>query len=127
MAEPEKAKTRLMPITMANGPERSGRRTPFLSRLVPLAAVIKRPLHWLYYPPYPSQYHPSARGWGILELPWHGAKRLDVETMLGWAKKLPWKGLHPVVERSRQVSTKGMALGKVAMEAVAARLQRDAP
>jgi hypothetical protein len=60
-----------------------------------------------------------------VELQWHGAKRLDVETLLGWAKKMTWKGLHPVVELSRQVSTKGIALGKVAMEAVEARLKRD--
>jgi hypothetical protein len=38
---------------------------------------------------------------------------------------MTWKGLQPVVELSRQVYTQGIALGKVAMEAVAARLQRD--
>jgi hypothetical protein len=60
-----------------------------------------------------------------LELKWNGAKLLDVETMLGWAKKMTWKGLHLVVELSRQVYTKGIALGKVAMEAVETRLKRD--
>ncbi len=89
------------------------------------ADVIKRPLHLLYYPPYHSKYNPIERCWGILELKWNGAKLLDVETMLGWAKKMTWKGLHPVVELSRQVYTKGIALGKVAMEAVEARLKRD--
>jgi len=34
MDEHEKAKTSLIQITMDNGPERSGRRTPFLSRMV---------------------------------------------------------------------------------------------
>jgi hypothetical protein len=58
-----------------------------------------------------------------LELKWNGAKLLDVETMLGWAKKMTWKGLQPVVELSRQAYTKGIALGKVAMEAVEARLK----
>jgi hypothetical protein len=125
MAEQEKAKTSLIQIKMDNGPESSGRRTQFLSRMVQFADVINRPIHLLYYPPYHSKYNPIERCWGILELKWNGAKLLDVETMLGWAKKMTWKGLHPVVQLSRQVYTKGIALGKVAMEAVEARLKRD--
>jgi hypothetical protein len=125
MDEQEKAKTSLIQIKMDNGPESSGRRTQFLYRMVQFADVINRPIHLLYYPPYHSKYNPIERCWGILELQWHGAKLLDVETMLGWAKKMTWQGLQPVVELSRQVYTKGIALGKVAMEAVEARLQRD--
>ena len=56
---------------------------------------------------------------------WHGAKLLDVETMLGWAKQMTWKRLQPGVELSRHVYTKGIALGKVAMEAGEARWKRD--
>ena len=56
---------------------------------------------------------------------WHGAKLIDVETRLGWAKQMTWKGLHPVVELSRKVYDKGISLGKAAMQAVAARLKRD--
>jgi hypothetical protein len=123
--EQEKAKTSLIQIKMDNGPESSGRRTQFLSRMVQFADVINRPIHLLYYPPYHSKYNPIERCWGILELKWNGAKLLDVETMLGWAKKMTWKGLHAVVELSRQVYTKGIALGKVAMEAVETRLKRD--
>lgn len=123
--EQEKAKTSLIQIKMDNGPESSGRRTQFLSRMVQFADVINRPIHLLYYPPYHSKYNPIERCWGILELKWNGAKLLDVETMLGWAKKMTWKGLHPVVELSHQVYTKGVALGKVAMEAVETRLKRD--
>ena len=116
-----------MQITMDNGPERRGRRTPFLSRMVPCAEVITRPMHVRYSPPEHSQDNPIERGWGILELQGHGAQLLDVATRLGWAKKRTWKGLHPVVELSRQVYTKGIALGKVAREAVEARLKRDPP
>ena len=65
------------------------------------------------------------RCWGILELQWNGAKLIDVETMLGWAKKMTWKGMHPVVELSRKVYAKGIALSKAAMQAVEARLKRD--
>ena len=49
---------------------------------------------------------------------------IDVETMLGWAKKMTWKGIHPVVELSRKGYQKGISLGKKAMRAVEARLVR---
>jgi hypothetical protein len=90
-----------------------------------LADVINKPMPRLSYPPYHSQDHPSERCWGLWELPWHGAKLIDVETMLGWAKKRTWKGMHPVVELSRKGYEKGMALRKAAMQAVASRLKRD--
>ena len=60
-----------------------------------------------------------------MALPWNGAKLIDAETMRGWAKKMPWKGLHPVVALSRKVYDKGISLGKAAMQAVEARLKRD--
>ena len=59
-----------------------------------------------------------------MELHWHGAQLLDVETMLAWAKRMTWKGLKPVVELSRKVYTKGVSLSKAAMRAVEARLER---
>ena len=40
------------------------------------------------------------------------------------AKGMTWKGLHPVVELSRKVHQKGIALSKKAMQAVEARLER---
>jgi hypothetical protein len=57
----------------------------------------------------------------ILELKWNGTKLIDAETMLEWAKKMTWKGLHPVVELSRKVYHKGISLGKAAMQAVKAK------
>jgi hypothetical protein len=121
----EKTETSLIQITMDNGPESSGRRTPFLHRMVQLADEITTPIQLRYYPPYHSKYNPIERCWGILELQWNGAKLIDAETMLGWAKQMTWKGIHPVVELSRNVYHKGIALGKAAMQAVEARLQRD--
>ncbi len=103
MDEQEQADTRLIQIKMDNGPESSGRRTQLLSRMVQLADIITKPIQLLYYPPYHSKYNPIERCWGILELQWNGAKLIDVETMLGWAKQMTWKGLHPVVELSRKV------------------------
>ena len=123
--EQEQAATSQLQIKMDNGPESSGRRTQFLARMVQLADVINKPMQLLYYPPYHSNYNPIERCWGILELKWNGAKLIDVETMLGWAKQMTWKGLHPVVELSRKVYEKGIALSQAAMEAVEARLKRD--
>ena len=55
MPEQEKADTRLMQLTMDNGPESSGRRTQFLWRMVQLADAIHTPIQLLYYPPYHSK------------------------------------------------------------------------
>ena len=49
---------------------------------------------------------------------------VDVETMVEWAKTMTWKGIHPIVELSRKVYHKGVALSKRAMQAVEARLVR---
>jgi Rhodopirellula transposase DDE domain len=117
------AMTRLQ-IKMDNGPESSGIRTQFLHRMVQFADHIGKPIHMLYYPPSHSKYHPIERCWGILELHWHGTKLVDVETMLAWAKSLTWKGIHPVVELSRKVDQKGIALSKKAMQAIESRLER---
>jgi transposase len=125
MDEQEKAQTSLIQIKMDNGPESSGRRTQFLYRIVQLVDMINKPIQLLYYPPYHSKYNPIERCWGILELKWNGTKLTDAETMLEWAKQMTWKGLHPVVELSRQVYQKGVRLSQKAMQAVEARLKRD--
>jgi len=121
---PEKAATELLQIKMDNGPESSGVRTQFLHRMVQFADQIGKPIHLLYYPPYHSKYNPIERCWGIVELHWNGTQFVDVETMLEWAKSMTWKGIHPVVELSRKVYQKGIALGKKAMQAVETRLER---
>jgi hypothetical protein len=54
MAEQEQAETSLLQMTMDNGPESSGRRTPLLSRMVPLTDRINQPMPLLDSPPYPS-------------------------------------------------------------------------
>src|SRR6266568_2898721 len=122
--EPEKVATSLLQIKMDNGPESSGRRTQFLSRIVQFADEIGKPIQLLYSPPYHSKYNPIERCWGIVELHWNGTKLINVETMLEWAKSMTWKGIHPVVELSRKVYHKGIALGKRAMRAVEKRLER---
>jgi hypothetical protein len=111
-------------IKMDNGPESSGKRTQFLQRMVGFCDAIGKPIQLLYYPPYHSKYNPIERCWGILEVHWNGTKLVAVETMLAWAKSMTWKGLHPVVELSRKVYQKGIALGKKAMQAIESRLER---
>jgi hypothetical protein len=110
-----------VPIQLDNGSERSGVRTPFLPRLVPLVETIGTPLHLLSDPPYPSTYNPIERCWGMMAWHGHGAQLIDVETMREWAKRMTWKGVHPVVELSRKVYAKGVSLSKAARRAVEAR------
>jgi hypothetical protein len=92
---------------------------------VQLADLIHKPIQLLDYPPYHSTYNPIERCWGILELQWNGTKLIDAETMLGWAKQMTWKGIHPIVALSYKIYQKGVSLGKAAMQAVEARLKRD--
>jgi hypothetical protein len=124
LAETEQVAMARLQIKMDNGPESSGMRTQFLHRMVQFADQIGKPIHLLYYPPYHSKYNPSERCWGILELHWNGTKLVDVRTMLEWAKSMTWKGLHPIVELSRKVYQKGIALSKKAMQAIESRLER---
>jgi hypothetical protein len=124
LEEAEQVTMARLQIKMDNGPESSGMRTQFLHRMVQFADQIGKPIHLLYYPPYHSKYNPIERCWGILELHWNGTKLVDVKTMLEWAKSMTWKGLHPIVELSRKVYQKGIALSKKAMQAIESRLER---
>lgn len=62
---------------------------------------------------------------GVLEKHWNGAKLVDVQRMLEWAKSMTWKGLHPVVTLSKVVYEKGVTLTKQAMAEIEARLLRN--
>ena len=124
LAESAQVAMARLQIKMDNGPESSGRRTQFLKRMVAFCDRIGKPIQLLYYPPYHSKYNPIERCWGILELHWNGAKLVDVETMLAWAKSMTWKGIHPIVELSQKVYQKGVTLGKKARQVVEARLER---
>lgn len=112
-------------LKVDNGPESSGRRTQFLKRMVDFADHIGKPIQLLYYPPYHSKYNPIERCWGVLEKHWNGAKLVDVQMMLEWAKSMTWKGLHPVVTLSKAIYEKGVTLTKQAMADIEARLLRN--
>jgi Rhodopirellula transposase DDE domain len=124
LAEAEQVPRARLQSTMANGPDSRGVRTQFLHRMVPCADQIGTPIHLRSSPPSHSTYTPIERCGGMVELPWHGPKLVEVQTMLEWAKSMPWQGLHPRVALSRKVDQKGMALGKKAMQALASRLER---
>jgi hypothetical protein len=114
----------LIQIKADNGPESSGRRTQFLKRMVEFSDHVGKPVQLLYYPPYHSKYNPVERCWGILEKHWNGAKLVNVDAMLEWAKSMTWKGIKPVVELSSTLYRKGISLSKNAMQSVEARLKR---
>ena len=96
MAEHEQAEMSLLQINMDNGPESRGRRPQFLSRMVQLADLIKKPIQRLYSPPYHSKDHPIERCWGLLELQGNGTKLIEAETMLGWAEQNDLEPIFPL-------------------------------
>lgn len=110
---------------MDNGPESSGKRTQFLSRIVAFADKIGKVIHLVYYPPYHSKYNPIERCWGILELHWNGALLTTVDVMAKWMKSMTWKGMHPVVNVSKKIYEKGKSLSKKAMTVIEKRLDRN--
>jgi hypothetical protein len=117
--------SKLLQIKVDNGPENSGVRTQFLNRMVSFADAITKPIQLLYYPPYHSKYNPIERCWGILEQHWNGTKLTDVETMLGWAQSMTWKGIHPVINLSKKAYEKGISLSDKAMKEIEKRLERN--
>ena len=125
LQESERQSTELIQIKMDNGPENSGVRTQFLKRIIDFADDIGVPIQLLYYPPYHSKYNPIERCWGILEMHWNGAKLIDTNTMLAWAKSMTWKKLHSIVWLSNTVYEKGITLSKKAMRAIEKRLTRN--
>ena len=93
--------------------------------MVQFADDIGKPVQLLYYPLYHSKYNAIDRCWGILEQHWNGTKLADAETLLARARSMTWKGLHPVVELSRDVYAKGISRSKEAMRTVEDRLQHN--
>ena len=121
----EQKNIQLIQIKVDNGSENSGVRTQFLNRLVAFSDHIGKSIQLLYYPPYHSKYNPIERCWGILEPHWNGTLLTDVETLLGWASTMTWKGIHPVVTLTEKIYEKGVSLTKKAMRGIEKRLERN--
>lgn len=111
-------------LNVDNGPESSGHRTQFLSRLVDFADQSGLRLHLVYYPPYHGKYNPIERCWGVLERHWNGSLLTDVPTALAWAKTMTWKGVAPLVRLTRKVYGKAVRVRGKAQRTLEARLQR---
>ena len=111
-------------INIDNGPDCNSYRTQFMKRLVDFSQESGVTIDLAYYPPYHSKYNPVERCWGILENHWNGSILDSVEAVVGCASSMTWKGRQPVVKLIDTVYEKGVTLGKVAMRAVEAKLQR---
>nr|WP_071820022.1 transposase [Acaryochloris marina] len=124
LAPTEQQTLQLIQIKLDNGPENSGVRTQFLNRLVAFSDHIGTAIQLLYYPPYHSKYNPIERCWGIVEQHWNGTLLTDVDTLLGWASTMTWKGNHPVVTVTQKIYETGISLTKQAMKGIEKRLER---
>ena len=85
-------------INTDSGPNTAGNRTQFIRRMAEFADKSGLIIRLAYYPPYHSKYNPIERCWGALEKHWNGEILNSVETALGWAKTMTWKGINPVVQ-----------------------------
>lgn len=111
-------------INMDNGPECSGRRSQFLSRLVEFADETGLIIRLVYYPPYHSKYNAIERYWAGLEKSWNGYLLDSVETVLNRAGNFVWKGVRATVTLLKNVYEKGVKVcGKEKVQ-LEERLQR---
>ncbi len=115
---------RQLVIDLDNGPEIASNRTQFLKRLVEFADRNDLEVVLVYYPPYHSKYNPIARCWGILEKHWNGTLLDSIDTVLGWARSMTWKTIHPVVQLLDQVYDRGIRIAKKAFRLIEERLER---
>jgi len=111
-------------INQDNGPENQSRRTQFLKRIVSFVAEQHINVRLAYYPPYHSKYNPIERCWGILEQHWNGCLLLDIETVLGFAQSMTWRGHAPTVQLIDTVYQTGIRLTQDAMAVVESCVHR---
>ena len=106
------------------GPENNSHRTQFIKRLVEFAHKYTITVRLAYYPPYHSKYNPVERVWGVLENHWNGELLNSVEKVLGLARTMTYKGIHPVVQLVKGVYRTGVKLTKKAMRAYERMISR---
>jgi Rhodopirellula transposase DDE domain len=119
------APIRELVINLDNGPEMASHRTQFIKRWVEFADRHDLTIQLVYYPPYHSKYNPIERCWGVLERHWNGTLLNTIETALGWAGTMTWKGCHPFIKLLEGVYEKGVRLSKKTMEVYEQRLERS--
>jgi hypothetical protein len=116
---------RRLVIYLDNGPNCSGTRTQFLKRMVEFADESGLEIRLVYYPPYHSKYNPVERCWSSLEQKWGGALLTCLEVILGYARRMTWKGQSPTVSHLEGTYQDGVRLTKAEMKPIEARLQRS--
>jgi len=106
-------------------PQLLGVRTQFLKRMVEFADWSGLEIRLVYYPPYHSKYNPVERCWSSLEQKWGGALLTCLEVILGYARRMTWKGQSPTVSHLEGVYREGIRLTKAEMKPIEARLERS--
>lgn len=115
---------RTLLLNLDNGPENHSRRTQFMKRLTEFADHTGLTVELAYYPPYHSKYNPIERVWGVLEQHWNGSLLDQVETVLGFARTMKWKGTQAVVKLVQRSYHTGVGLSQKAMARLEKRLER---
>ena len=115
---------RTLLLNLDNGPENHSRRTQFMKRMTEFADHVGLTVELAYYPPYHSKYNPIERVWGVLEQHWNGSLLDSVETVLGFARTMKWKGAQAVVKLVERSYQTGVCLSKKAMARLEERLER---
>jgi hypothetical protein len=112
-------------INVDNGPECSGHRNQFLSRLTEFADMTGLRLRIVYYPPYHSKYNSIERYWAGLEKSWNGYLLDTVDTVLKRAGNFFWKGMRTVAELLDGTYEKGVKVSAKEKIELERRLQRS--
>ena len=112
-------------IYLDNGPDNSGRRTQFLKRMVQFADWSGLTIRLVYYPPYHSKYNPIERCWSSLQRKWNGLLLNCWEVILSAARRMKWKGMHPVVQRLEGSYANNVRVSAKEMKTWNARLERS--
>jgi len=112
-------------VYLDNGPENAGNRTQWLKRMIEMADWSGLAIRLVYYPAYHSKYNPIEHCWGVLEQKWGGALLNGLKVILQQARRMTWRGRHPVVKRLEGDYPDGVRLSRAEMKPYEARLQRS--
>lgn len=112
-------------INMDNGPECSGRRSQFLSRMVEFADMTQLTIRLAYYPPYHSKYNAIERYWAGLEKSWNGYLLDTTIAVLNRTANFAWKGFRTATNLLDSIYKKGVKLCRKQKMALEQRLQRS--
>lgn len=114
----------LLVINQDSGPENQSRRTQYMKRSLEFVALHQVDVRLAYYSPYHGKYNPVERCWGVLEQNWNGSLLSDLQTVVGFAQSMTWRGHSPIVEIVNQTYDTGRRLTQSLMRQVQTQLSR---